>query len=226
MEHKTSASLGLLLALTACALSVGWTGAAEEPQAAERFYFLGPHLFPFEQGIAGLAPHDMNGDGKADLVLMDARSSKFHILLQRAAGAKDEQEDTTWTEESVNQLEPDRLLAKEEVPISRPLLGYVVGGLAGSDAAIAYLTDGKELLVDRKDQAGKWQTAQRFLLDLDSTFIGGFECADLDGNGRADLVLLSENAVLLFFQDKEGRLAEPRRYRWPGRRRRASCWRT
>jgi len=213
MKGKGRFGMGLVTAFTVCALAAAGAGGQEAPKPAERFYFLGPHLFPFEQGISGLIAHDMNGDGKADLILMDNRSSRFHILLQKAGAAQEKApEEAEWTEESVNELEPDRLLAKEDIPVSRPLLGYVVGGFAGSDAAIAYLSDGKELLIDRKDQTGKWETAQRFLLDLDSPFVGGFESADLDGNGKADLVLLSENAVLVLFQDKDGKLAEPRRY--------------
>lgn len=210
MKHRSAAGAMILAALCAC-LSVA---AADEPKptAPPRFCFLGPHLFPFEQGVAGLTPYDMNGDGKTDLVVMDPRASKFHILLQKRAGEAPKEEPSAWTEKRVNELEPDRLLAKEEVRISEPLMGYVVGGFAGSDAAIAYLTGGKELVVERKDKDGKWEVAQRFLLDLGSTFAGGFEAADLDGNGKKDLVFLAENDVLIFFQDAEGKLAEPRRH--------------
>ena len=203
---------GALAAAFAC-LALCASGAEEAKQEAlTRFYFVGPHLFPFEQGVSGLTPHDMNGDGRTDLIVMDLRASKFHILLQRKAGEEPTEEASEWTEKSVNELEPDRLLAKEEVRISEPLVGYVVGGFAGWDAAIAYLTGGKELVVQRKDKEGKWETAQRFLLDLASTFAGGFEAADLDGNGKGDLVFLAQNDLLIFYQDAEGKLGEPRRY--------------
>jgi hypothetical protein len=194
-------------------LVLGVTSADEQrPGPAQHFYFLGPHVFPFAQGISGLTPYDMNGDGKTDLILMDPRASKFHILLQKPAGAMEENKEPEWTDKSANELAPDRLLAKEEVRINEPLLGYVVGSFAGADGAIAYLTDGKELIVERKDKDGKWESAQRFLLDLDSNFVGGFEAADLDGNGKQDIVLLGQKELLIFFQDKDGRLAEPRRY--------------
>ncbi len=68
------------------------------------------------------------------------------------------------------------------------------------------------LVVDRPDKQGKWETAQRFLLDLKDKFVGGLEKGDVDGNGRDDLVLLAQDSVLVFLQDKEGFLAEPARY--------------
>jgi len=212
MSWTRTVKAAVLVGFLVC-LAPGVIGAEEQkPAAPQRFYFLGPHLFPFAPGISGLTAYDMNGDGKMDLIVMDPRASKFHILLQKPAGAKEENKEPEWTEKSANELAPDRLLAKEEVRINEPLLGYLVGNFAGADGAIAYLTDRKELIVERKDKEGKWESVQRFLLDLESNFVGGFEVADLDGNGKQDFVLLAQKDLLIFFQDKDGRLAEPRRY--------------
>ncbi|KPK65730.1 MAG: hypothetical protein AMK73_02120 [Planctomycetes bacterium SM23_32] len=181
--------------------------ATEEGPAPERFYFLGPHLFPFDHGIAGLIPHDMDGDGDADLLLVDQRASKFHLLLQ---GERDEDED--WDPAFANELEPDRLIGKREVRVSETLLGHVVGDFGGDASAIVYVTMARELIVECREPEGGRRTAQRFLLELDSSFMGGFEAADLDGSGKPDVVLLAEDALLVFFQDAEGRLSAPRRY--------------
>ncbi len=205
MECTRALVLGLVgLVATAAA-------APEPPEPpAERFALLGPHLFPFEHGITGLIPHDMDGDGCTDLVLLDPRASKFHMLVQ-----KDEDEEPAgdpWAEPSPNRIEPDRLLAVEELPVNQAVFGYVVGAFAGAEAALAYITSDLELIVERPADEGKWETAQRFLLDLDAAFAGGFETADMDGNGRTDLVLLAQDALLIFFQDEGGSFAEPERH--------------
>jgi len=202
------APLTLCMLLLAGAVSAAsWAGGAREE--AERFYFTGPHLFPFTRGIGGLIPHDMNGDGRADLLALDSRASKFHILRQKDADEEPEEQGAEWDEEDVNELEPDRLLAEDEIRLNQLVLAHEVGGFAGAQEAIVYLTGDMELLVDRRGENGRWETAQRFLLDLESKFVGGFERADLDGNGRDDLVLLAQDAVLVFYQDEQGRLAEP-----------------
>ncbi len=211
MKHRTAVKAAILSAVLGCWCAA--TVSAAEGKASERFYFLGPHLFPFQQGIGLLIPHDMNGDGRTDLILVDSRASKFQILVQKAEGAEEEaEEEAEWSDSSVNEVEADRLLGKDDVRINQPLRGYVVGDFGGHDAAIAYFTDSKELVVDRKDEDGNWETAQRFLLDLDSSFGGGFENTDLDGNGKQDLVFLAEDALLIFFQDEAGKMAEPKRY--------------
>lgn len=208
----------ILLALLTCTFAAPLSGDQKEPpaegkvEATEQFHFLGPHLFPFEKGIGGLIPHDMNGDGRTDLILVDMRASKFQMLLQKDEGVDEEEKPAEWPEGEPNELQPDRLLAKDEVQINETLLGYVVGGFAGDRAAITYFTDGKELVVQRRDEAGNYETAQRFLLDLESNFCGGFECEDLDGNGTEDLVFLGQDTLLILLQDKGGKLAEPRRH--------------
>lgn len=212
MKRATVAKMtaGLML-LTCCLLTAG-INAEKQPEKVEHFYFLGPHLFPFKHGMVGLAPRDMNGDGKTDLILLDNRASKFQLLLQKPEDAELREEEPEEEETEVNELEADRLLAKEEVRINELLLAFTVGHFGGHDAAIVYFTHGKELVVDRREEKNSRENLQRFLLDLDSTFCGGFERADLDGNGKDDLVFLGEDAVLVFLQDEEGKLAAPRHY--------------
>ena len=207
--RRAAIVLGLVL------VTVVTTAHAAEPQASdvERFYFTGPHLFPFARGIAGLMARDMNGDGRTDLILLDPRASKFHILRQEAEGQrKPAQKASEWSESDANELEPDRLLAEDELRLNETVRGYEVGAFAGAPAAIVYMTGDKELVVERPAVDGEWEVAQRFLLDLDSAGVGGLERADLDGDGRDDLILLAQDSLLIFPQGPDGRLREARRY--------------
>ncbi|MHC4789403.1 MAG: FG-GAP repeat domain-containing protein, partial [Planctomycetota bacterium] len=201
--HMKSRAALVSLVLTLCLLAAATAAGGEDrpagpEQAPKPLYFLGPHLFPFEASIGGLIPHDMNGDGRADLILADARASKFHILLQVEPGREGPAEEREeGAEPEANELGPDRLLEREEVRINQHVMDYL---------------DERELIIQRRGEDGSYETAQRFLLDLDSSFSGGFEAADLDGNGMMDAVFLAQDSVLVLFQDEEGRLAEPRRY--------------
>ncbi len=209
--HHGKRSTLLIVLLTAALglLAPTVIGTSAGDQAREKFYFLGPNLFPFEQGIVGLIPYDLNGDERTDLVLLDNRASKFRLLLQPDPDDQDEEPEE---ELDVNELPEDRLLNKEEVRIDSQVLAYTVAPIGGAQAALVSFTENKELTVHRRTDSGQWETGQRFLLDLESAFCGGLESADLDGNGLEDILVLTQNSLLVFFQDNDGKLAEPREF--------------
>ena len=210
MKHAAMFLFAVLCLLLARPVPAAEPDPRNEAAAGRPFYFLGPHLFPFEDDIDGLIPADMDGDRRTDLIVLDARSSKFRLLLQK--DGQDAATEPEGDEDDVNKLEPDRLLAKGELRFNEQIIAYTVSSFGGHDGAVACLTGDRELFVIRREEDDGRQDVQRFLLDLESTFCGGFECADLSGNGRDDLVVLAENELLIFFQDESGKLGEPRRY--------------
>ena len=179
--------------------------------AVKPFYFLGPHLFPYNPTIAGLIAADVNGDGKLDLTFIDNRLSKIQMLLQRSKEDKDEKSAST-SDRDVNKIDADRLLKKADFLTNQQVTAYTLMRIGEKRPAIAYFCRTKELYIAVRGDDGQWKNQQRFLLDLKSTFCGGFEAADLNGDAREDLIFLAEDGVMVFVQQPDGKLAEPELY--------------
>jgi len=191
---------------------------AEQPAAAGKaevkpFYFTGPHLFPYNRAIFGLMAGDMDGDGEVDLCFVDNRTSKIQMLAHGALRQASGPQAGPDAEQPANELEEDRLLSKSHFLTNQQVNAYTVGDFGGGPGlGVAYFCDTRELFVARRKAQGNWEARQRFLPQLASTFCGGFEAADLNGDGRDDLVFLADTSVLIFLQQPDGTLAEPESY--------------
>lgn len=194
------------------ALAIALAGSL--PVAAEEggVWLSGPEVALASWGTRSLTAADLNGNGLTDLIVADNEGGRVRIFFQRAPGEEPPPRRTAGRSRWEPVLE-DARFREETLPLGAPLSGLAVGDLDGNGRPDLILTTGKEpLVVLYQDEPGQWRrrwTADGFRpLATPGTLV----VADVDADGRQDLVVLAQFELLVFRQLPDGRLAEPRRY--------------
>lgn len=178
-------------------------------QALPRHFGFGPvEIFKLDERIGPLQVADFNGDGLNDLAVANNYKSTIEILLQRR-----EQPEEPEPAEGVNDLTSGWRFDRKRVSVVWEIQSLAVADVTGDRCPdLVFFGDPPELVVvpSRGDGTFGEPIARRVTGGL------GIEealaCGDLNGDGRADVVLLAADDVLVFFQTDDGRLAEPERF--------------
>lgn len=172
----------------------------------------GPEVALASWGARSVTAADLNGNGRTDLILADNEGGRVRIYYQRAPGEEPPVRRVAGRARWQPILE-DARFREETLPIGAPIMDLTVGDLDGNGMPDLVLTTGKEaLVVLYQDEPGQWRrrwTADGFKpIAANGTLV----IADVDGDGRNDLVVLAQSELLVFRQREDGRLADPRRY--------------
>src|SRR5688500_17313120 len=126
-----------------------------------RFGFEGPLVTKIGDGIGNLTLADLDGDGKLEAIVVDARRARLAAV--RVSG----------TETTI-----------EAIPTDGQIAGYAFADVDGDGKAQLLIVDSRGRLQIRR--AGKEKGASTDL-GLPGRTVGML-CGDLDGDGKADLV--------------------------------------
>jgi len=138
------------------------------PELRARFGFVGPLAAKIGDGIGNLRVGDLDGDGKLEAVVVDARRAR--LVAVRAKG----------TETSI-----------EAIPTDGQIAGYALADVHGDGKADLLVVDGRGRLTIRHPDGGKGEAP----LDLGLGGRVGLLTGDLDGDGKADVVVLGRGTV-------------------------------
>jgi FG-GAP-like repeat len=194
--------------VTGTILAAGFVLSATAQTNAPRFGFKGPEIFPIDSQISLLHAADIDGDGLNDLVVVNNSRSKINILYNQTGKTNVVARVTTKRE--MNDLPPDARFRIESIASEKRISSMVVTDLNGDGRPdIAYYGDPKELIVLYNQGTNGWSTPKRWPIDDGQLTANALTSGDLNGDGRTDLVLLSENYVYLLAQKEDHTLAEP-----------------
>jgi len=203
----------LAIALMGLAWACPTPGA--EGLAPTEFGFRGPEIFPIDLGIAHLRSADLNQDGLNDLIVANNDRSKITLLINQTGHTPDPKKASSTS--GINELPPDARFRIESIASEKRISSLVVADLNGDTRPdLAYYGDPKELVVHYSDGAGGWEAPKRWAIDDGELSPNALTARDVNGDGRADLMLLAETHLYQLRQNEHGQFGEPDRLPFSG----------
>lgn len=194
---------------------VGLAHAAEN--AADRFGFTGPEIFPIDNLISHLRHADLDGDGLEDLLVVNNARSKINLLFNQTGQPPAAEAARKPVKRELNELPPDARFRIESLASEKRIASLVVADLNRDGRPdLAYFGEPKELVVQYREGTNAWSTPKRWRLEDGLLNMNALTEGDLNGDGRTDLLLVGETALYLFAQTPEGLLAEPEKIPYSG----------
>ena len=198
----------LLPALLAASCAAGTPGVPAGSPAP--FRLGGPEVMKLDWGTRGLVARDLDGDGRADLAVLNNDRGRIDLLYQKRPGEKAPAAEPSARWEPV--LE-DARFRKASLTTGISMFALAAGDLNGDGLAdLAYTGKPDGLTVRLQGKGGDWSAKRVYDIPAPASWTSSLKIADLDGDGKEDLAVLTEKEILLFFQDGRGGLAGPDRY--------------
>jgi len=188
----------------------GVTFAGRAETTTNRFGFKGPEIFPIDSAIGLLQAADLDGDGLKDLIIINNSRSKITLLYNQTGKTNVAAQPKPLVRREMNELPPDARFRIDSIASEKRIAAMSVTDLNGDGRPdIAYYGEPKELVVLYNEGTNVWSTPRRWPIEDGQLTPNALTADDLNGDGRADLILLAENHVYLLAQKEDRTLAEP-----------------
>ncbi len=200
----------LLALLLTAGLPEARAQQAPDPKLADYYGFLPLEIYPLGDRIAGLTTGDWDGDGTDDLAVINNARSRIDLLL--SSPGRDERQTPGNNADRVNQLTGSQRFRLVTIPVNQEVVSLVRGDFDGDDRPdLAFYGEPEEIVVLANRGDGRFDSIRRLACDEAISNSNALATADLDGDDRDDLALLTEDQILLYRQEEPGRFAVPER---------------
>lgn len=201
MIFRTASRLGLFLS----------TAAFLFP--ASEVSLSGPEVVKLDWNTRVLQAVDVNGDGLLDLVVANNDRATIDILYQLKPGEAGEPGAKTLSENRWESVLEDARFRRERVTAGIGLFDLAVGDVNGDGRPdLVYTGDPDALTVQYRREDGGWTSVRLTEAPAPIQFPGSLRIADIDGDKRADLVMLGIKELAIFRQTETGEFAAPLRF--------------
>ena len=183
-------------------LAAGQGALLAEEVAPAAPQFSGPEVAKLDWNTRGLIAHDLDGDGRVDLALINNDRAAVELLYQQDPAAPASKKPAG--SGSSNRWEPvleDARFRRDTLIVGQNLFDLVVADFNGDGRADLAATGEPVPLTLRLSRAdGTWDEKTYPAAPAPVRFLGCLATADLDADGRADLVVLGQKEIAVFLQ--------------------------
>ena len=173
-------------------------GASSDDTNKINFGFTGPETYPIDHFIGQLHAADVDGDGLNDLIIVNNSRSKITFLYNQTGKTNRPAVTSRPVKRELNELPPGARFRIDSIASEKRIASLVVADLNGDGRPdLAYYGEPKELVVQYNKGTNGWSAPKRWPIEDGQLTPNGLTSGDINGDGRADLVLLGENSLYL-----------------------------
>lgn len=203
--------------LRACLAILPLLGAAaaqlEDPaglptELGLQYGFDGLHVSRFNDGLSGLVAGDLDGDGGADLAVINNARSRIELLLRRREGEAPG-DGSAPDPDKVNELPDEGFFRRESWAVEEKVGSLALHDLDGDGRAeLLFCGDSGRLTLAWHGARGGEPRSERLRLPGEAQG-AVVRAGDVDGDGRADAVVCGEKSTWIWLQAADGAFGEP-----------------
>ncbi len=181
---------------------------SEQKSRLARHFGFGPlEAYKLENGITQLRTADFNNDGATDIAVANNAKSTIDLLLQETESREPD------PPKGVNDLVNPPRFDHQKVSVTWQIATLRAADVTGDgNVDLVFTGNPRELVVLPGEGNGKFgKPLVRRVSDL-LVISSSMDVADMNGDGRLDVLALSESDVVIFFQPKFGGLGQATRF--------------